>query len=139
MSFPIKTIKLASDNYVRPKKTFTDKLTKEEIEEKLEDYKKVDDIYKVPLGTHIRYFTVSKGVKKFRTGGLLHRNDGLPDYVICNNGRNTWSVQVKNTIFFRKMTIKEIKKEYKDHIKSLEKKNRNLKLLIKDLKRKIKN
>lgn len=137
MSFPIKTIKLASDNYVRPKKTFTDKLTKEEIEEKLEDYKKVDDIYRVPLGTHIRYFIVSKGEKKFRTGGLLHRNDGLPDYIICNNGRNTWSVQVKNTIFFRKMSIKEIKKEYQDHIKTLEKKNKNLKLLIKDLKKKI--
>jgi hypothetical protein len=134
----LKTTKLSTDNYKRPKLTFTDKLTKEDIEDKLEDYKQVDDIYRVPLGTHVRYFLIDKGKKKFRTGGLLHRNDGLPVYVILSNGRNTWSVQVKNTIFYRKMTLKEIKNEYDEYIDELEKKNKSLKQMIGELKKKIK-
>ena len=118
------TSKLGTDNYKRPTKTFTDKLTKNDIENKLEDYKKVEDIYRVPLGTHMRYFLIEKGSKKFRTGGILHRNDGLPKYVILSNGKFTWSVQIKNTIFYRKMTLKEIKEEYEDYIDELEKKIR---------------
>ena len=85
MSFSLQTTKLSTGDYRRPEKTFTDKLTKAEIEEKLEDYKKVDDIYRVPLSSHIRYFIMSKGEKKFRTGDLIVRNDGLPKYIVCSN------------------------------------------------------
>ena len=45
-------------------KTLQDKLTKEEIKEKLEDYIEVEDINKVPLNTHIRYFSIKNGNKK---------------------------------------------------------------------------
>jgi hypothetical protein len=138
MSFSLQTTKLSTGDYRRPEKTFTDKLTKAEIEEKLEDYKKVDDIYRVPLSSHIRYFIMSKGEKKFRTGGLIVRNDGLPKYIVCSNGVKSWSVQVKNTIFFRKMSLKEIKNEYQIYINELETKNKNLKHLVKELKKKIK-
>jgi hypothetical protein len=139
MSFSLKTTKLSTGDYNRPKKTFTDKLSKAEIEEKLEDYKRVNDIYKIPLNTHIRYFIISKGEKKFRTGGLIVRNDGLPKYIICSNGVKSWSVQVKNTIFYRKMSLKEIKNEYQNYINELEKKNKNLKLMVRELKKKKKN
>ena len=58
------------------KKTLTDKLSAEEIKEKLEDYIEVEDISKVPLNTHIRYFTEKinekgKKTKAFRMGGFL--------------------------------------------------------------------
>ena len=39
MSYSLQTTKLSTGDYKRPEKTFTDKLTKAEIEEKLEDYK----------------------------------------------------------------------------------------------------
>jgi uncharacterized protein YeeX (DUF496 family) len=121
MAAPLQT-KLNKDNFIRPKMTFTDKLSNDEIEDMLEDYKEVTDIYKIPLNTHLRYITTVNNVKKFRTGGVLYNNTGLPKYVILSNGKNSWSVQLKDTTFFRKMTIAEIKKEYEDLIEDLEKK-----------------
>ena len=56
--------RLGNDDYKRPKKTMTDKLTAEEIKSKLEDYIEVEDISKVPLNTHIRYFTEVQDEKK---------------------------------------------------------------------------
>ena len=58
--------KLGDDNYKRPKQTYTDKLTDEDIKAKLEDYIEVDDISKVPLNTHVRYFTEKINDKKER-------------------------------------------------------------------------
>ena len=113
--------------YTRPETTFTDQLSKEQIQEKLEDYKKVDDMFKVPLGVHIRYFSNINGKMVFRMGGQLHKNTGLPDYVILNSGTVQWSVQVKDTTFYRKMTLNEIKVEYQNIIDDLVQKNKKLK------------
>lgn len=115
------------NGYVRPETTITDQLSKEQIEEKLEDYKKVDDIFKVPLGVHMRYFSNVGGKRLFRMGGQLYKNTGLPDYVILNSGTAQWSVQVKDTIFYRKMTLQEIKTEYQSIIDELIEKNKKLK------------
>lgn len=118
------------NGYKRPDVTFTDQLSKEQIEEKLEDYKKVDDIFKVPLGVHLRYFSNINGKMVFRMGGLLHKNTGLPDYVILSTnptGKPGWSVQVKDTLFYRKMTLQEIKIEYQSIIDELIGKNKKLK------------
>jgi hypothetical protein len=120
----------SKNGYVRPAVTKTDLLSKEQIEELLEDYKEVDDIMKVPLGVHLRYFTFKDGKQSFKRGGLLHKNDGLPEYVILSTsptGQPGWSVQVKNTTFYRKMTLKEIKQEYQEIIKKLDAKNKKLK------------
>lgn len=118
------------NGYTRPAVTMTDQLSKEQIEEKLEDYKKVDDIFKVPLGVHLRYFSNINGKMVFRMGGLLHKNTGLPDYVILSTtptGKPGWSVQVKDTLFYRKMTLQEIKIEYQAIIDELIGKNKKLK------------
>ena len=122
--------------YTRPDKTFTDNLTKEEIEKRLEDYEKVTDLFKVPLGVHMRYFTKDKktGEKVFRMGGQLHHNKGLPEYVMLSNGTTQWSVQVKDSIFFRKLTLEEIKEALKEEITILKEKNEKLKNDIKKLK-----
>jgi len=120
----------SKNGYVRPTVTMTDQLSKEQIEEKLEDYVKVDDIYKVPLGVHMRYFSNVNGKMVFRMGGLLHKNTGLPEYVILSTtptGKPGWSVQVKDTIFYRKMTLNEIKTEYQGIIDDLIEKNKKLK------------
>lgn len=128
------------NGYVRPAVTNTDLLSKEQIEELLEDYKEVEDIMKVPLGVHLRYFTLINGKQCFRRGGLLHKNTGLPEYVILSSsptGNPGWSVQVKNTTFYRKMTLKEIKKDYENIINELIAKNKKLKAENKMLKNKV--
>jgi hypothetical protein len=133
-----KEIKLESNKYKkngfeRPEITYTDQLSKEEIQDKLADYSKVEDIYKVPLGVHLRYFVKKDGQMLFRMGGQLFKNNGLPEYVILKSGTNAqWSVQVKDTIFYRKMTLDEIKQEYEDIIK---KKNEKILALKEKLKK----
>jgi hypothetical protein len=133
-----KDIKLESNIYKkngfeRPEITYTDQLSKEEIQDKLADYSKVEDIYKVPLGVHLRYFVKKDGQMLFRMGGQLFKNNGLPEYVILKSGTNAqWSVQVKDTVFYRKMTLAEIKEEYEDIIK---KKNEKIQALKEKLKK----
>lgn len=109
----------------RPKNgTKTDNLTEEEIDKLLEDYMEVN-INNVPIGTHLRYIDPNKG---FRHGGVLKNNSGLPDYIILKSATGPeWSVQVKGTIFFKKMTINEIKQAYENEIKELKIKNKKLK------------
>ena len=51
------------------------------------------------------------------------------------NGK-TWSVQVKNTIFYQKMSQREINDTYEDKLEELENKNKALVSMIKELKKK---
>ena len=130
------TSKLGKE-YQRPKKTYTDNLTEDDINNLLEDYKKVENIYQVSLGTHMRYFSKVDGKTKFRTGGSLVHNQGLPKYVMLSNGKNSWPVQVKDTTFFAKMTINEIKAEYDEELNKLEKENTQLRKQVNELKGKL--
>jgi len=127
-------------NYNRPKTTYQEKLTPEDIEEKLEEYIKVDDISKVTLNSHVRYFTYNPKSKKkeFRLGGFLTRKDEPEKYVILSNGNFSWSVQTKDTLFFKKMTIKELKKDYESELDKLRQENDTLKNAVKKLKAHIK-
>jgi len=115
------------------KKTFTGNLTKDEIEEKLQDYKLVDDITKIPLGTHLRYFVMKNGTKLFRMGGNLKRNLDLPKFIVLVNALGTeWTVQVKDTTFYKKMSLKEIKEEYDGIIDELHEKIKKYKTKIEE-------
>lgn len=123
-----------NENNNEKKKTYTETLTKEEIGEKLEDYKLVDDISKIPLDTHLRYFIKKDNEMLFRMGGNLKRNLDLPNFIVLKNAVGTeWTVQVKDTIFYKKMTIKEIKEEYENIIKDLHDKIKKLKQRVKEL------
>ena len=121
------------DEYKRPKFTYTEKLSKDEIEDLLEDYVEIKDMNKIPVNTHVRYFVTKNNKRLFRTGGLLINNSGLPDYVVLSNGKQSWSVQTKGTIFFKKMTIKEIKEDYEKEIEEIENENEDLKRMVKKL------
>ena len=107
-----RTKRLSNDNaYIRPKKTVQDTLSNDEIREKLKDYKKVSDIRKVIIGTHLRYFSKDKVTKKpvFRLGGFLTKFGDEYKYVILSNGTISWSVQNnQDTQFWSKMNSKEI-------------------------------
>lgn len=129
---------ISNDTYIRPKETYTDKLDEDDIASKLLDYIKVDNIAEVKLNTHIRYFSLEANKKngtitrKFRLGGFLSNKNNADKYVILSNGRKTWSVQVEKSVFYRKMSIDEIKEEYEEDLKNLE--NTNKKLLKQNLK-----
>lgn len=127
------------------KKSSKNKLSIEEIKEKLKEYTRIDDISKVNIGTHLRYFTIeSNGNKLFRLGGFLNKVNLKDGYVVLGNNKITWSVQIKTSIFYKKMDYRELKKKIEKKIKSkylkkiqeLEKENDNLKKSIKEIKKK---
>jgi hypothetical protein len=139
--------RLSNSKYKRPRKTVQDRLTREEIIEKLEDYIEVENMATIPLKTHIRYFatiTDDKGAtsKKFRLGGWLMNNANHDKYIVLSNGAKHWTVQAKSAVFFRKKTYDEIKEEYEIIItelkKTIKKKDKDIGRLekyIKDIKK----
>jgi len=123
---------ITEDNYKRPKQTYTDKLDEDDIANKLTDYLKVDNIADVKLNTHLRYFTLEADKKtgtvsrKFRMGGFLSNKNSPDKYVILTNGRKSWSVQVANSVFYRKMSNDEIKDEYEEELSQMKKLTKKL-------------
>ena len=143
------TKRLSRDTlYKKTNKTYQEKLSPDEIKKKLEEYSQVEDITNVDLNTHVRYFTFNPetGEKQFRLGGFLSKIDATKGYVICQNGNLSWSVQIKNTVFFQKMSFSELKFELEEKVrkknnselKTLKKENRKLKDALKEIKKKLK-
>ncbi len=127
---PIK--RLTKDtNYKKVGKSFQESLSPNEIKEKLQDYKRVDNIDDIQLNTHIRYFTNDKktGKKHFRLGGFLTKID--KEYVVLSNGQLSWSVQNNTSIYFAKSSVN-------DQIQSLMEENKRLKDTLKQVKNSVK-
>ena len=109
-------------NYNRPKKTIQDTLTKEDIKEKLKDYKKVDDITKVLIGSHIRYFIKDLKTKKtmFRLGGFLTKFGENYKYLVLSNGEFSWSVQLNgNNELWVKINPKEMQEQIQTELEEV--------------------
>ena len=133
-------------NYKDGNKSYQDSLSPADIKKKLEEYKQVDNINDVNIGTHLRYFTFnpSTGQKQFRLGGFLSKLD--KDYVVMNNGELSWSVQKDKTVFFKKLSfndlkeemIEKISKKYEKKITELTEENIKLKNTLKSIKKEIK-
>ncbi len=143
------TKRLSRDtNYKKNGKSYQEKLSPSEIKKKLEEYSQVKDISQLSIGIHIRYFTFNPktGEKQFRLGGFLSKIDPTMKYVILQNGSFSWSVQIQNTIFFKKMSFSELKEELKEkiykkfekQISNLKKENFKLKETLKEIKNQIK-
>ena len=128
----LKNIK--DDNYVKPPQTTTEKLSQEEINKLLENYKEVD-IKNLKRGIHTRYFKRNKdGTLDFKIGGIILQIDSKLKYVVMMEKGLTWSVQ-SDSIFYQQMTnndtIEELQltieknknsiNELVSYIKSLEK------------------
>lgn len=124
------------DNYVKPNITYTEKLSKAQVRQLLYDYeeiKNIKELEKVEPGTHLRYFEDKDGEMKFRTGGILTVNTGFPDYLILSNGKISWSVQIKKCIFFKRLTIKELRDEYEKELIKLQAENKGLQSMLKSI------
>ncbi|ANB50419.1 hypothetical protein [Powai lake megavirus] len=131
--------KLGSDSsYRRPKMTYQDQLSQDEINEKIQGYSQVDDISQVPVNTHIRYFiTQDDGSYAFRMGGFLKDKSNSDKYVVLTNGKNHWSVQVKDTIFLRKMShTEEIESLHETYRNKLHEKDKIITKMEKIIKKK---
>jgi len=122
------------------------KLTDKDIAKYLEDYVRIkkDDVFKIPLGNHIRYFNINPktGEKQFRMGGVISKFGDNNQYLICSNGTFSWSVQLNNSIIYKKLNTNELKEEMKKEVISESKKkiedlneeNKKLKKMLKDIK-----
>ena len=132
------------DGYVKPLNSMQDKLTNEDIEILLEEYNEVEDITLLKPGIHIRYWSIIKkpngGEQKiFRMGGTIIKID--PEYkyiVLSSNQKLTWSVQVKDCIFYKKMTIDEVKQFYENELDNSDAEIKKYKLQIEKLKSELK-
>jgi hypothetical protein len=133
-------------NYKPTGDSYQSTLSIEEIDKKLNDYIKVDssNIYKIPLNTHIRYFTINPktGEKLFRLGGFLSKFGDNNEYIILANNNFTWPVQLSNSIIFKKLLPNELREkvesevnhDVKKQMKKLIKENQALKDVIKQIK-----
>jgi hypothetical protein len=141
------TKRLSRDtSYKKTAKSYQDKLSPDEIKQKLEEYKQVEDIDEINLNSHLRYFSFNPktGKKQFRLGGILTKID--KEYVILSNGNLSWSVQKKNTVFFVKMNFTDLKNEliekisrkFEKKIKKLNDENIALKETLKKVKKELK-
>lgn len=122
--------------------TYQSKLSDTDIAKKLENYSRVktSDIFKIPIGTHIRYFAINPktGEKQFRMGGNLSKYGENGEYIVCSNGTYSWSVQLSNSIIYKKLSTNELKEniefESRKEISELIKENKDLKKMIKEIK-----
>ena len=143
------TTRLSRDTtYKKKNNSYQNNLSPNEIKKKLEEYQQVDDVFNLELNTHLRYFTIDKsGKKQFRLGGFLTKINKENKYVILSNGKLSWSVQIENSVFFKKVSFSELKQEiiektakkYSSKIKILEEENAKLKKTLKEVKSHIKN
>ncbi len=109
--------RLGNDKYKKSNNTVQDNLTKDDIDILLEDYNEVEDYKDLKAGMHIRYYTIIKNNKYFRMGGTIIKIDLDNKYIVLtNNNKSTWSVQLANSIIYKKMTTEEIKKFYENEL-----------------------
>lgn len=139
MSYSKNTKKLSEDDYIRPTSTVQEQLTVEEIAELLNGYVRISnkELYDIPLDIHLRYFIIyPDGNQQFRMGGFLKNKNNADKYIILSNGKNSWSVQVNNSVFFKKLSHKEELDKLHEYYKNkLEEKNRSIYKLKKYIKK----
>jgi hypothetical protein len=133
--------RLGDDNYVRPKFTATDLLTREEIELRLKNFEKVEpeDVEKITPGTRIQYFDISDDKDfRYRPGGSVITNK-YPLYIVLANGRKSWSVQLKTNILYKEKDISKIEAAFEEKLKEKQQTIDQLLHHIEKLKREIVN
>ena len=128
-----KKTSIKNSNYIRPELTYTDLLTKEQIETLLIDFEEIKNISDVPIGTFIRYFEFKENELKFRVGGILSVKKPNDGYIYLKNNQINWPVQLKNCLLFRKLTTIEVRKEFDKKFLKQEKEINDLLSMIRNL------
>lgn len=99
---------ITESKYIRPKYTYTDLLTHDDIKNLLQDYKYVtfDELDQLKFGDHVRYFSKINDKFKFRNGGVVIYLE-IPKYIRLSNWIIKWSVNLETNIIFVRKTIDE--------------------------------
>ena len=122
-------------------KTFQESLTDDDIHILLEYYEQINNIHELKPGLLIRYYKISnennKITKLFRIGGTIIKIDFDKQYIIVSNGKINWSVQIENSIFYRKITYDDLKKFYENELDNKDLEIKKYKKYISNLKNKI--
>ena len=153
---PTQKLSAGDNSYIRPVKTITESLSKEDIEEQLEGYVEIegDDLNFININTSLKYLSYDKINKKelFRFGGLLVKI--AKEYMILSGkGGKTFSVQrytlndkkeiIHITRFFKKIKESELLKSQLEDTADIVQKQTDIitkqKLELLALKKKLKN
>jgi hypothetical protein len=112
-------------------------LTDEEIDNLLEDYVEISDPLQIEIDSHVRYFTIAfekgKAKKVFRLGGKLFSISPDGDYLVLKHGNNVIQAYTKQSIFYKHLSVGEIKLEYEEILDKYEDEILDLKRLNKKL------
>jgi hypothetical protein len=105
-------------NYERPELTATDLMNPNDIKKRLINHELIrnEELEHITSNTRIQYFEVTKDAIRYKSGGFLIINK-YPTYFILANGKTSWSVQLKNNIFYREISLNRVKEEYENKIK----------------------
>lgn len=130
-----KTIRIGDDDYQATGNELQKNLTEEDVNLLLEEYDEIDDTDILKPGMHVRYYTIKQKRngdidKKFRMGGEIIKVDHEDKYLVLTNKKLSWSVQFNNTIFYKKMSIEDIKAFYETELDEKESKIEKLKQSI---------
>ncbi len=84
--------------------TTIDHIIPSHLTNKIVGYERINNFKDVAINSYIKYFIVDSGVALYRKGGLLVDKSNLPYYVVLSNGKNKWSVNAKNTVFYKRIS-----------------------------------
>lgn len=130
-----KIIRIGDDNYQPTGNELQRNLNEEDVNLLLEEYEEVDDTDILKPGMNVRYYTIKQKRngevdKKFRMGGEITKVDHENKYLVLTNKRLSWSVQFNNSIFYKKMSIDDVKIFYENELDEKESKIEKLKQSI---------
>jgi hypothetical protein len=130
--------RITNDNY-KPANSIQENLTQEDIDILLEEYEEINDPLELKTGQHIRYYSLKKtkngNIKQlFRMGGNIIKIDLENKYIVVSNGKLSWSVQILDSIIYRKMTIEEVKQFYEHELDTKDNEIKKYKLFIDKIK-----
>jgi len=117
----MKLTRISEDNYKITGNELQRHLIEEDVIALLEEYDEVDDTNILKSGMIVRYYTITHNKngsinKKFRLGGTIIKVDHENKYLVLGNGRISWSVQFNNSIFYKKMSLDDVKDFYENEL-----------------------
>jgi hypothetical protein len=123
----------SSDGYARPSKTLQDRLSQDQIEEKLRGYRLLGgDVSGGVTGggnriadelkpnAHVRYFTETDAGRKFRMGGFVKKIDANKNYMVLTNNTHSWCVDLNKATVYKKIDHDDFSNLEKKYVKLAE-------------------
>lgn len=113
-------------------------LSADEIRERIKNHEQIQNPSDLRYGDRIQYFEILQNNEyKYKIGGTLIINKS-PDYIVLTNGKKNWSVQLKQHIIFREISVDKLREHYERLLGDKNRTIEELKYLIQEYKKKSK-